>query len=66
MDQDDEHPRRAGGGHGASLPGAVGWYTTRMEMRPATREEFDDFGRTVLAAFHRELTEEDSRPLRAG
>ena len=32
-----------------------------MEMRPATREEFDDFGRAVLAAFHRELTEEDSR-----
>ena len=32
-----------------------------MELRPATREEFDDFGRTVLAAFHRELTEEDSR-----
>ena len=25
------------------------------------REEFDDFGRSVLAAFHRELTEEDSR-----
>ena len=32
-----------------------------MELRPATREEFDDFGRAVLAAFHRELTEEDSR-----
>ena len=32
-----------------------------MELRPATPEEFDDFGRTVLAAFHRELTEEDRR-----
>jgi predicted acetyltransferase len=32
-----------------------------MELRPATREEFDDFGRAVLSAFHRELTEEDSR-----
>ena len=32
-----------------------------MELRPATREEFDDFGRAVLAAFHRELTEEDRR-----
>ena len=44
------------GGHGASLSGTVGCYTTQMELRPATREEFDDFGRTVLAAFHRELT----------
>lgn len=32
-----------------------------MEMRPATREEFDDFDRAVMAAFHRELTEEDRR-----
>jgi len=32
-----------------------------MEMRPATREEFDDFDHAVLAAFHREVTEEDRR-----
>ena len=50
-----------GSRHGASLPGTVGWYTTPMEMRPATREEFDDFDRAVLAAFHREVTEEDRR-----
>ena len=64
----------AGGRHGASLPGTVGCYTTPMEMRPATREEFDDFDHAVLAAFHREVTEEDrgarrssegSRPVRA-
>jgi predicted acetyltransferase len=30
-----------------------------MEMRPATLEEFDDFDRAVLAAFHREVTEEE-------
>jgi predicted acetyltransferase len=30
-----------------------------MEMRPATREEFDDFDHAVLAAFHREVTEEE-------
>ena len=53
-----------GGGHGAGLPGAVGWYTTPMEMRPATREEFDDFDRAVMAAFHREVTEEDRRAFR--
>jgi predicted acetyltransferase len=32
-----------------------------MQMRPATREEFDDFDHAVLAAFHREVTEEDRR-----
>jgi predicted acetyltransferase len=32
-----------------------------MEMRPATREEFDDFDDAVMAAFHREATEEDRR-----
>jgi len=32
-----------------------------MEMRPATREEMDDFGRAVMSAFHAELTEEDIR-----
>jgi hypothetical protein len=45
-----------------------------MEMRPATRDESDDFDHAVLAAFHREVTEEDrgarrssegSRPVRA-
>ena len=36
-----------------------------MEMRPATRDEFDDFDHAVLAAFHREVTEEDRRALRA-
>jgi predicted acetyltransferase len=35
-----------------------------MELRPATEEEFDDFGRAVMAAFHGELTEEDSRHYR--
>ena len=28
-----------------------------MELRPATAEETDDFGRAVMAAFHRELTD---------
>ena len=32
-----------------------------MEMRPATHEEFDGFDHAVLAAFHREVTEEDRR-----
>jgi predicted acetyltransferase len=32
-----------------------------MELRPVTREELDDFGRAVMSAFHRELTEEDIR-----
>lgn len=32
-----------------------------MELRPATREEMDGFGRAVMSAFHRELTDEDSR-----
>ena len=35
-----------------------------MEMRPATHEEFDDFDRAVLSAFHREVTEEDRRAFR--
>ncbi|WP_037496651.1 GNAT family N-acetyltransferase [Solirubrobacter soli] len=30
-----------------------------MELRPATREEFDDFGRAVLSAFHQQLTDAD-------
>src|SRR4051794_28819660 len=30
-----------------------------MELRPATREEFDDFGRAALSAFHQELTDAD-------
>ena len=30
-----------------------------MELRPAIREEMDDFGRAAMWAFHRELTEED-------
>jgi len=30
-----------------------------MELRPATREEFDEFGRAVLSAFHTELTDAD-------
>ena len=32
-----------------------------MELRPATREEFDDFDRAVMPAFHREVTDEDRR-----
>jgi predicted acetyltransferase len=32
-----------------------------MELRPATAEEFDDLGRAVMSAFHRELSEEDRR-----
>jgi predicted acetyltransferase len=30
-----------------------------MELRPATREEFDDFSRAAMSAFHREYTESD-------
>src|SRR5919202_5152188 len=30
-----------------------------MELRPATREEFDDFSRAAMAAFHRELEDVD-------
>jgi predicted acetyltransferase len=30
-----------------------------MELRPATREEFDDFSRAAMSAFHREYTETD-------
>jgi predicted acetyltransferase len=32
-----------------------------MELRPAARDEMDDFGRAVMSAFHRELTDEDRR-----
>jgi predicted acetyltransferase len=32
-----------------------------MELRPATREEFDGFNRAVMSAFHQELTDEDRR-----
>ena len=31
-----------------------------MELRPATREEFDEFSRSAMWAFHRELTDADS------
>jgi predicted acetyltransferase len=30
-----------------------------MELRPATREEMDDFGRAAMRAFHEELTDDD-------
>src|SRR3954467_10130960 len=30
-----------------------------MELRPATREEFDDFGRAALSAFHQEINDAD-------
>src|ERR671934_1724676 len=30
-----------------------------MEMRPATREEFDEFSVAAMTAFHRVLTDED-------
>src|ERR687895_180104 len=30
-----------------------------MELRPATREEFGEFSRAALSAFHRELSDED-------
>jgi predicted acetyltransferase len=32
-----------------------------MELRPAARDEMDDFGRAVMSAFHSELTDEDRR-----
>jgi predicted acetyltransferase len=32
-----------------------------MELRPATHEEFDDFGRAVMSAFHSELSDDDRR-----
>jgi predicted acetyltransferase len=32
-----------------------------MELRPARRKEMDDFGRAVMRAFHRDLTDEDRR-----
>jgi predicted acetyltransferase len=32
-----------------------------MELRPVTRDEMDDFGRAVMSAFHREITDEDRR-----
>jgi predicted acetyltransferase len=31
-----------------------------MELRPATHDEFDDFSRAAMSAFHREYTESDS------
>jgi predicted acetyltransferase len=31
-----------------------------MELRPATQDEFDDFSRAAMSAFHREYTESDS------
>jgi predicted acetyltransferase len=30
-----------------------------MQLRPATREEFDEFSRAAMSAFHREYTESD-------
>ncbi|MEN3278996.1 MAG: hypothetical protein V7607_136 [Solirubrobacteraceae bacterium] len=30
-----------------------------MQLRPATREEFDDFSRAAMSAFHREYTDAD-------
>src|ERR687896_2433949 len=30
-----------------------------MELRPATREEFGEFSRAAMSAFHRELSDED-------
>src|SRR4051812_37276522 len=30
-----------------------------MELRPARREEFDEFGRAAMSAFHRDLTDAD-------
>jgi len=30
-----------------------------MELRPATREEYDEFSRAAMSAFHREFTDED-------
>src|SRR3954452_19054407 len=30
-----------------------------MELRPATREEFDDFNRATMSAFHQQLTDAD-------
>jgi predicted acetyltransferase len=30
-----------------------------MELRPATREEFDDFSHAAMSAFHREFSDED-------
>ena len=30
-----------------------------MQLRPATREEFDDFSRAAMSAFHREYTDSD-------
>jgi predicted acetyltransferase len=35
-----------------------------MELRPATREEFDGFDRAVMAAFHREVTDDDREAFR--
>lgn len=32
-----------------------------MELRAATREEFDDFSRAALWAFHREFTDTDRK-----
>ncbi|MQA74226.1 MAG: GNAT family N-acetyltransferase [Solirubrobacterales bacterium] len=32
-------------------------YAARMQLRPATREEFDAFSRVALSAFHRELSD---------
>jgi predicted acetyltransferase len=32
-----------------------------MELRPATRAEFEEFSRAAMRAFHRELTDDDRR-----
>jgi predicted acetyltransferase len=42
-----------------AFPGPSDCYTGWMELRPATREEFDAFSIAALSAFHREYTDAD-------
>ena len=42
-----------------AFPGPSDCYTAWMELRPATREEFDAFSIAVLSAFHREYSDAD-------
>src|SRR5215217_6931457 len=42
-----------------AFPARHGCYTTGMELRAATREEFDEFSRAAMSAFHREYTDVD-------
>ena len=63
------HPRPLRGGARSPRAGATprlpaGLIPARgrqgaMELRPATHDEFEDFSRTTLRAFHRELTDDD-------